>query len=201
MNIKVGAAALTILAILTLASCASPETPGDTSTPSIEQTAVPDTGGLAPGDSVGAARAAELNAAGGDVRAYELRDGSFEVTEVGAPLSKSITADIESRLAGIPVAAGPEDSEAIENAIGDLAYDTKMQTGRNVVIVTKLWVGDPGNSQIPRGIERWIHIGDSQYETFARWDMLLGRGTAADYVTELKGSSVGSPEFDLFIHD
>jgi len=201
MNIRTGAAALTLIAIFTLASCASPDTPDGVPTPSVEQTVASETGDLAPGDSVDAARAAELNAAQGDTRAYELADGSFEVTAAGAPLSKSITADIESRLADIPVATGPEDSEAIENAIGDLAYDTKMQTGRNVVIVTKLWVGDPGNSQIPRGIERWIHIGDSQYETFARWDMLLGRGTAADYVAELKGSSVGSPEYNLFIHD
>jgi len=202
MNIKIGAAALTILAIFTLASCASPNIPDAGTGPVIEQTTAPDTGDLAPGDSVDAARAAELNAAQGDVRAYELRGGSFEVTEAGAPLSKSITADIENRLAAIPVATGPEDSEAIENAIGDLVSDAKMQTGRNVVAVTHLWVsGDPVNSQVPRGIERWVHIGDPQNEAFNRWDMLLGDGSAADYAAELKGSSVGSPQYDLFIHD
>lgn len=202
MNIRTGAAALTLIAIFTLASCASPDTPDGGAEPGITQTQAPRTDDLTPGDSVDAARAAELNVAQGDTRAYELADGSFEVTEAGAPLSKSITADIESRLATIPVATGPEDSEAVENAIGDLTYDAKMQTGRNVVAVTHLWVsGDPVNSQIPRGIERWVHIGDSQYEAFARWDMLLGRDTAADYVSELKASVVGSPEYDLFIHN
>lgn len=202
MNTRIGAAALALIAIFTLASCSSPETPEDAPTPSVEQTAVPDTGGLAPGDSVDAARAAELNAAGGDVRAYGRADGSFEVTEVGAPLSKSIKADIESRLAAIAVATGPEDSEAVENAVGDVVYAAKMQTGRNVVVVTHLWVsGDLANSQIPRGIERWVHIGDSQYEAFSRWEMLLGDGSADDYVAELKSSVVGSPEYDLFIHD
>lgn len=202
MNPRIGAVALALIAIFTLTSCSSPETPGGTSTPPVEQTAVPDTGGLAPGDSVDAARAAELNAAQGDVRAYALADGSFEATEVGAPLSKSITADIENRLAGIPVATGPEDSEAVENAISDMVYAAKMQTGRNVVVVTRLWVsGDPANSQSPRGIERWVHVGDSSYEAFARWDMLLGDGSADDYVAELKPSVVGSPQYDLFIHD
>ncbi len=202
MNSRIGAAALALSAIFTLASCSSPETPEDAPTPSVEQTVEPNTDDLSPGSSVDAARAAELNAAQGDSRAYELADGTFEVTEVGAALSKSITADIENRLATIPVATGPEDSEAVENAVGDVVYAAKMQTGRNVVVVTHLWVsGDPANSQIPRGIERWVHIGDSQYEAFGRWDMLLGRGTAADYVAELKSSLVGSPQYDLFIHN
>lgn len=201
MNSRTGAAALTLIAIFTLASCAPPDTPDAGPGPVIEQTTAPDTGGLAPGDSVDAARAAELNAAGGDTRAYELADGSFEVTEAGAPLSKSITADIESRLAAIPVASGPVDSEAAENAIGVVVYDARMQTGRNVIIVTKLWVGDPGNSQIPRGNERWIHIGDNRGEAFEPVEFTLGRGTAAEYVAELKASVVGSPEYDLFIHN
>lgn len=199
MSIKIGAAALTLVAIFTLASCASPDAGAE---PSVEQITAPDTDDLTPGDSVDAARAAELDAAQGDMRAYELRDGSFEVTEAGAPLSKSITGDIENQLAAIPFATGPEDSEAVENAIGDMVYAAKMQTGRNVVVVTRLWVsGGPTNSEVPRGIERWTHIGDSQYEAFNRWDMLLGDGSADDYVAELRASVVGSPEYDLFIHN
>lgn len=201
MNKHIGATALTLIAIFTLASCASPDAPDAGAVPSVEQTAAPDTDDLSPGDSVDVARAAELNAADGEIRAYEHADGRWEVVEAGVPLSKSITADFEARLAAVPVANGPEDSEAVENAIGDLVHDAKMQTGRNVVIVTHLWVGDPGNSQIPRGIERWVHVGDSQNEAFSRWDMLLGNGSAADYVAELKGSSVGSPQYDLFIHN
>ena len=201
MNKHIGATALTLVTIFTLASCASPDAPDTGAVPSVEQTVAPEKGDLAPGDLVDAARAGELNAAQGDIRAYELRDGSFEVTEAGAPLAKSIKADIEARLASIPVATGPQDSEAVENAIGDLVYAAKMQTGRNVVVVTHLWVGDPKSSQVPRGIERWVHLGDSQYETFARWDMLLGNGSAVDYTAELKSSVVGSPAYDLFIHD
>lgn len=200
MNTKIGAVALTLAAIFPLTSCASPDTPDGGVVPSVEQTAAPVTDDLTPGGSVDAARAAELNAAQREVRAYEHADGSFEVTEAGAPLSKSVEADIEARLAAIPVATGPEDSEAVENAIGDVVYNAKMQTGRNVVVATHIWVGDPMNSQIPRGIERWVHIGDSQNEAFARWDMLLGDGSAADYVAELEASVVGSPQYDLFIH-
>lgn len=202
MNIKIGAAALVLIATFTLASCASPDTPESASTPPVEQTVASDMGDLAPGDSVDSARAAELNAVQGDTRAYELSDGTFEVTEVDAPLSRSITADVEARLAAIPVATGPEDSEAVENAIGDLVYAAEMQTGRSVVVVTRLWVsGDPTNSEVPRGIERWVHVGDPQSEAFNRWDMLLGDGSSADYIAELKASVVGSPQYDLFIHD
>lgn len=201
MDKHIGATALTFIAIFTLASCASPETPESSPQPGVEQTVAPDTSDLSPGDSVDAARAAELNAAQGDTRAYELLDGAFEVVASDAPLSKSITTDIEARLAAIPVATGPEDSEAVENAIGDVVYNAKMQTGRTVVVVTRLWVGDPANSQVPRGIERWVHLGDPQNEAFNRWDMLLGNGSAADYTAELKASSVGSPQYNLFIHD
>lgn len=197
MNMKIGAIALVIIAGLTLTSCASPD---NTSTPSTGQTVAPDTGDLAPGDSVDAPRAAELNEAEGALRAYELSDGSFEVVASDAPLSKSITSDIESQLAAIPTATGPEDSEAVEVAVGDLVYAAKMQTGRNVVVVTKLWVGDPVDSQVPRGIERWVHIGDSQREAFGPWDYLLGSGTADDYVDELRSEMVGSPAYELFIH-
>lgn len=200
MNIRTGAAALILIATFTLASCASPDAPEDTSTPSAEQTGAPDTGDLTPGDSVDAARAAELNAAQGDTRAYELADGSFEVVASDAPLSKSITSDIESQLAAIPTATGPEDSEAVEVAVGDVVFRAKRETGRDVVVVTKLWVGDPADSQIPRGIERWVHIGDSQREAFGPWDYLLGSGTADEYIAELKSGVVGSPAYELFIH-
>lgn len=201
MNMKIGAIALVIIAGLTLTSCASPDAPDNTSTPSTGQTVAPDTGDLAPGDSVDAVRAAELNEAEGALRAYELADGSFEVVASDAALSKSITSDIASQLAAIPTATGPEDSEAVEVAVGDLVFRAKQETGRTVVVITKLWVGDPADSQVPRGIERWVHIGDSMHEAFELWEYLRGDGLADEYIAELKSGVVGNPAYELFIHN
>lgn len=198
ITIKRLTAAAALAAVLTVTGCAAapgPQTAPSTVTPTNEPT-----NAGTPGDTVDATRAAELNAAAGTLRAYELTDGSFALVDSTAPLPENVTADFEERLAAIPVATGPADSEAVELAVDDLAYATKMQTGRNVVVVTKLWVGVPGDASVPRGTQRWIHVGDSRGEAFEPWDFLLGRGSADDYIAELKAGVVGDPQYDLVIH-
>jgi hypothetical protein len=195
--IKTAAAAAFLAIALALTSCASQEEPKQPA-PAAEQTTAPNP---TVGDTVDATRAAELNEAQGATRAYELTDGTFVLVDSTAPLPENVAADFEGRLAAIPTATGPADSEAVELAVDDLAYQAKVQTGRNFVVISKLWVsGNSADSQLSRSIERWIHVGDSRGDAFEPWGFLLGNSSADDYAAELKAGVVGDPQYDLFIH-
>lgn len=191
MNIKTGAAALTLIAIFTLASCASPDTPDAGTGPVIDQQQEQNTE-PAVGDTVGVPTARALNDAKGDLRAYELSDGRWEVVEAGAPLTDEIRADIEAKLAAIPGLSGPDDD--IERPIDNLTYSL-FDAGLPPVAVVfqKNW---------PHDEPRWIHLSSNQ-PFFGNWLDGTGgdgQGTAEEYAAELS-SDLPTEPFEIFIHN
>jgi len=202
MRQRIGALALILMTTTALAACSAPqpqETPVRASTAEAPP-AEPDAADLAAGDVVSADRATALNDAEGELRAYQLADGTFEIVDSAKPLSKKVAADIQSRVAAVPAATGPDDSEAVEVELGDLVFRANAETGRNVVVVTKLWVGDPVDYQVPRGDERWVHVGDPQHEAFEPWHYLPSIKSSDEYIAKLKAGVVGDPVYELFIH-
>lgn len=134
------------------------------------------------GDRVTADVAERLNAAEGTLRAYGMMDGTFVVVDSSVPLPGAVRIDMESRLAEIPLVTGPENSQAVADALGDFVFRANAETGRTVVVVTKLWAEVGDDASVPR-TERWVNIGGGEvYQSYGNY---RGTGTYDEYLDEL----------------
>lgn len=184
-----------LLGALTLAGCGPQSDPAPA--PSVTDGQVVDE--VRVGDVVPADVAGRLNATEGQLRAYEMSDGTYVVVDSAVPLSGTVRLDMESQLAEVPVASGPEDSQAVSEALGDFVFRKNAETGRIVVVVSKLWAEDGSDASVPRAL-RWVNVGGGEvYQSYGNY---RGTGTLDQYLDELNeyvipGEADG---VELFVH-
>lgn len=190
--------AIALTGVLALSGCA-PEAVNPTATPPVYE--IPPVDAVVAGDVVDAEQAVSLNEldAKPGFRAFGMSDGTWVVVDSAAPLPAEVAADLQAQVDALPVATRSDDSQATEEALGEFVFRKNAETGRNVVVVTKLWAAVGTSANAPR-VERWIHVGDSKQEVFMRPDGYVGTGTSEDYLNELYSGVQDAPQVEIFVH-
>ncbi|MFD5224049.1 hypothetical protein ACFWHT_00360 [Microbacterium sp. NPDC058342] len=129
-----------LTASLLLGGCAATESEAApaSSAPSPQATASPEPITGAPGDSLSAEEAKQLNGQRGTLRPYEMNDGSHVLIDVEQPLPPAVKEEIAQNLGS----AGNDSGSALSK------LNQESSTGKTIIMVRKLHAGDGNGNAV-----------------------------------------------------
>jgi hypothetical protein len=126
-----------------------------------------------------------------------MQDGTFLVVSETEPLPEAVLADMEARVAAVPLATDTASSAEVDAQLSGFVFDAREQTGKDIVVLTYSWYPIGVDVDAPTQ-ERWVHMGDVEGVTDPMGDITIR--TREEYRAMLDAAQANDPNIVIIEH-